>query len=67
MNVLHYSDISDFKSIYAFTDYKDLLQDKVHEDDNKLPNKESKIYRSKIMQVKFKISYFKYSYDYILV
>ena len=40
MNIIKHTDIYNFKSAAAFPEYKDMLEDKVYEDDLKLPSNE---------------------------
>ena len=52
-SLLNHQDVINFQSKEAYPDYADLLTDKVHVNDVKLPKKESKVYWSKIMRIKF--------------
>lgn len=53
VNVLTHRDIADFQNPDAFPEYSDVLSDKVYENDNSSLKKESKIYWSKLMRIKF--------------
>ena len=67
VNVLTHRDIVDFQNPDAFPEYSDVLSDKVYENNNSSLKKESKIYWSKLMRIKFSKQnpdqmFFKYHY-----